>query len=74
MKLHHFEQIDTALTALLRAEGQPDEARMESRLLDALIDALGFQYVDQHVNRASDTAAEIVADGLVGRLELEDVL
>jgi len=36
MQLHHFEQIDTALGALLRAEGTPAEARLESRLYGAL--------------------------------------
>ncbi len=74
MQLHHFEAIDTALSALLRAEGTPTEARMESRLYGALIDALGFQWCEQHVSRAADTAAQIVAYGLVGKLELEDAL
>jgi hypothetical protein len=71
MHLHQFEQIDTALTALLRAEGTPTEARMESRLYGALVDALGFEWCEQHVSRAADTAAQIVADGLTGQLELE---
>ncbi len=73
MQLAHFEAIDTALTALLRAEGTPTEARMESRLYGALVDALGFLWCEQHVSRAADTAAQIVADGLTGALELEDV-
>lgn len=74
MQLHHFEAIDTALSALLRAEGTPTEARMESRLYGALVDALGFQWCEQHVSRAADTAAQIVTDGLLGKLELEDAL
>jgi hypothetical protein len=74
MQLRHFEQIDTALGALLRAEDTPAEARLESRLYGALVDALGFQWCEQHVSRAADTAAEIVTAGLTGTLELEDTL
>ncbi len=74
MKPAHYEQLDTAFTAFVMAEGTPEEARMESRLTGALIDALGFHYVDQHVSRSADTASEILYDVATGRIELEDDL
>jgi hypothetical protein len=73
MQLHHFEQIDTALSALLRAEGSPIEARLESRLFGALVGALGFATANE-IEDVRVFAVELVTDGLTGTLELEDVL
>ena len=71
MQLAHFEQIDTALSALLRAEGTPAEARCESVLFDALIDAMGYTAASQ-IPVLKDYAVELVTAGLTGTLELED--
>jgi hypothetical protein len=73
MQLHHFEAIDTALSALLRAEGTPAEARMESRLFGALIGTFGYAAVSE-IPVLKTYAVEIVTAGLTGKLELEDVL
>jgi hypothetical protein len=71
MQLAHFEQIDTALSALLRAEGEPIEARLESRLFGALVGALGFATAND-IPVLKDYAVELVTAGLTGTLELED--
>jgi hypothetical protein len=73
MQLHHFEVIDTALSALLRAEGTPTEARCESVLFDALIAAFGYATASE-IPVLKDRALEIVTAGLTGQLELEDAL
>lgn len=71
MQLHHFEQIDTALSALLRAEGEPIEARLEARLFGALVEALGFATAND-IPDVCTFAVELVTAGLTGTLELED--
>ena len=75
--LIQFEQIDGLMAELIRmgafeACADPREyIRTENRLLDACIDACGFEFVDGYAS-AFECAADIVARALIGTIDVVD--
>lgn len=75
--LEHFERIDSAMSELLRM-GTFEECadprqyiRTENRLLDYCIDGTSYDYVSNYPS-ALVCAADIVAQGLLGKIEVVD--
>lgn len=75
--LHQFEQIDGLMASLLRMgefETCADPRgyiRTSNILFDALVDALGFAFVDDYAS-ALECAAFVVTQGLLGQIEVLD--
>jgi hypothetical protein len=75
--LQQFEQIDSLMGSLLRMgefETCADPRgyiRTENRLLDACIDALGYEYANDFAS-GLECAAHVVAAGLLGTIEVLD--
>lgn len=75
--LTQFEQIDSLMGDLIRMGAFETCAdprgyiRTENRLLDACIDACGTEFVDGYAS-ALECAADIVASGLVGTIDVVD--
>ena len=75
--LSKFEQIDGLMASLLRAGPFLECAdprgyiRTSNVLQDALIDALGFDYVNDFAD-ALECAAHVVAQALLGQIEVLD--
>lgn len=77
ISLIQFEQIDGLMSSILRMGPFSTCAdprayiRAENRLLDACIDAMGRAYVDDFAS-GLECAAHIIAQGLLGTLEVVD--
>ena len=69
--LAQFERIDGALSAAILASDM-EAARAESRLFDALIDALGYS-VASEIPSLTGYAMELIAACLTGSIETLDV-
>lgn len=75
--LHQFETIDTLMSQQLRAGAFETCAdprgyiRTSNRLLDACIDALGFEFADRFAS-AEDCAAAIVTTALLSSTFVRD--
>jgi hypothetical protein len=69
--LAQFEAIDGALNGTFRASDM-EAARAESRLFDALIDALGYSAASA-IPSLTEYAADLVTACLTGRVETLDV-
>ncbi len=75
--LHQFEQIDGLMASLLRMGefetcADPREyIRTDNRLFDALVDALGYAYVNDYAS-ALDCAAFVVTQALLCQIEVLD--
>lgn len=69
--LAQFERIDAALSATFYAS-DAEAARAESRLFDALVDALGYS-VASEIASLTEYAADLVTACLTGRVETLDV-
>ena len=75
--LHKFEQIDGLMSSLLRmgefetCADPRSYIQTSNRLLDACIDALGYDYVNDFAD-ALECAAHVVTLGLFGQIEVLD--
>lgn len=68
--LAQFEAIDGARSAMLRAQPR-DEARAESRLFTALIEALGYTTAND-IPTLGEYADQLITACLTGAVDVED--